>query len=87
MNYLAGKSIDWVNKMAFEGTLTAHYQVGGNPNIVLHLDQVDEENYGYMIYFFFVSCAMSVLLLDRNPFNQPGVEVYKKNMFKLLGKI
>ena len=87
MNYLAGKSIDWVNKMAFEGTLTAHYQVGGNPNIVLHLDQVDEENYGYMIYFFFVSCAMSVLLLDSNPFNQPGVEVYKKNMFKLLGKI
>ena len=86
MNYLAGKSIDWVNKMACQGTVAAHYEVGNNPNILLSMPQIDEENYGYMIYFFFRACAMSVLLLGVNPFNQPGVEVYKKNMFKLLGK-
>ena len=86
MNYLAGKSIDWVNKMAAEGTLSAHYDVGSVPNIVIHLDDNSEFSYGYMIYFFFRACAMTVLMLDVNPFNQPGVEVYKKRMFKLLGK-
>ncbi|MDO4377639.1 MAG: glucose-6-phosphate isomerase [Erysipelotrichia bacterium] len=86
MNYLAGKSIDWVNKMACQGTVAAHHEVGGIDNLIIHLPKIDEENYGYMIYFFFKACAMSVLLLNVNPFNQPGVEVYKKNMFKLLGK-
>lgn len=87
MNYLAGKSIDWVNKMAFQGTVDAHFNTGGNDNIIIHLPDNSEFSYGYMIYFFFKACAMTVLLLDVNPFNQPGVEVYKKNMFKLLGKI
>ena len=87
MNYLAGKSIDWVNKMAFQGTVDAHFNTGKNDNIILHLDDNSEFSYGYMIYFFFRACAMTVLMLDVNPFNQPGVEVYKKNMFKLLGKI
>ena len=87
MNYLAGKSVDWVNKMAFQGTVDAHYNTGNNPNLILHLPDNSEFSYGYMIYFFFRACAMTVLLLDVNPFNQPGVEVYKKNMFKLLGKI
>lgn len=86
MNYLAGKSIDWVNKMACKGTVAAHHEVGNVDNLIIHMPKIDEENYGYMIYFFFKACAMSVLLLDVNPFNQPGVEVYKKNMFKLLGK-
>lgn len=86
MNYLAGKSVDWVNKMACQGTIDAHVNTGTVPNIILTLDDTSAFSYGYMIYFFFRACAMSVLLLDVNPFNQPGVEVYKKNMFKLLGK-
>lgn len=86
MNYLAGKNVNWVNKMAFEGTLAAHVEEGNVPNIVLYLKDSSEFSYGYMIYFFFIACAMTVLMLDVNPFNQPGVEVYKKNMFKLLGK-
>ncbi len=86
MNYLAGKQISWVNQMAFQGTVDAHHNTGGTPNIIIHVPDNKEYSYGYMIYFFFMACAMSVLLLDVNPFNQPGVEVYKKNMFKLLGK-
>ncbi len=86
MNYLAGKSVDWVNKMACQGTIVAHVETGNVPNIVLTLEDTSEFTYGYMIYFFFRACAMTVLLLDVNPFNQPGVEVYKKNMFRLLGK-
>ena len=86
MNYLAGKNVNWVNQMAFEGTLAAHVEEGEVPNIVLYLKDTSEFSYGYMIYFFFIACAMTVLMLDVNPFNQPGVEVYKKNMFKLLGK-
>ena len=87
MNYLAGRNLDWVNKMACEGTIAAHVDTGNVPNIIISLEDNTPFTYGYMIYFFFRACAASVLLLDVNPFNQPGVEVYKKNMFKLLGKI
>lgn len=86
MNYLAGKSVDWVNKMAMEGTLEAHEKTGNVPNIILHMEKMNAEAFGYACYFFFLSCATTCYLLDINPFNQPGVEVYKKNMFRLLGK-
>ena len=86
MNYLSGKSVDWVNKMAAQGTLEAHVKTGNVPNLILTIDDMGAESFGYMCYFFFRACAMTVLLLDVNPFNQPGVEVYKKNMFRLLGK-
>ena len=86
MNYLAGKKLSWVNQMAMEGTLSAHTDDGGVPNIILHLDDNSSFSFGYMIYFFFKACGMSCYLLGINPFNQPGVEVYKKKMFKLLGK-
>lgn len=86
MNYLAGKSVDWVNKMACQGTLEAHVETGNVPNIVLTMEDMGAESFGYMCYFFFRACAMTCYLLDINPFNQPGVEVYKKNMFRLLGK-
>lgn len=86
MNYLAGKQLSWVNEMAKEGTLAAHYEVGNVPNIIINLKDNSAYSFGYMIYFFFKACGMSCYLLDINPFNQPGVEVYKKNMFKLLGK-
>lgn len=86
MNYLAGKSMDWVNKMACQGTLEAHVDTGNVPNLLLTLPDMSAQTFGYMCYFFFKACAMTCLLLDINPFNQPGVEVYKKNMFRLLGK-
>ena len=86
MNYLTGKKLSWVSKMAFEGTLDAHSNEGNNPNIVIHLKDNSAYSFGYMIYFFFIACGMTCYLLDINPFNQPGVEVYKKKMFKLLGK-
>lgn len=86
MNYLAGKSIDWVNKMAAQGTLNAHGVIGKIPNIVLTIPDMGAESFGYMCYFFFKACAISCYMLDINPFNQPGVEVYKKSMFHLLGK-
>lgn len=86
MNYLAGKSVDWVNKMACQGTLAAHEEDGGVPNIIITMDNMSAESFGYMCYFFFRACAMTCYLLDINPFNQPGVEVYKRNMFALLGK-
>lgn len=86
LNYLAGKSVDYVNKKACEGTIDAHCNVGNVPNIVIDLEKMDAYGFGYMVYFFEKACAMSVYMLDVNPFNQPGVEVYKKNMFKLLGK-
>ena len=86
MNYLSGKKLSWVCEKAFEGTLDAHSNEGNNPNIVIHLKDNSAYAFGYMIYFFFIACGMSCYLLDINPFNQPGVEVYKKKMFKLLGK-
>ena len=85
LNYLAGKALSYVNTKAEEGTLLAH-QEGRVPNIVLHLDNVSEASFGYMMYFFEIACAMSAHLIDINPFDQPGVESYKKHMFQLLGK-
>ena len=85
LNFLAGKSIYYVNTKAMQGTLLAHVD-GGVPNIVLELDERDEKNLGSMIYFFELACAISGYLLGVNPFNQPGVEAYKNNMFALLGK-
>ena len=85
LNFLSGKSIYYVNTKAMQGTLLAHVD-GGVPNIVLELDNRDEKNLGSMIYFFELACAISGYLLGVNPFNQPGVEAYKNNMFALLGK-
>ena len=85
LNYLAGKTMDEVNTKAFEGTLLAHTD-GGVPNLVIHIPQIDETTFGYLVYFFELACAMSGYQLGVNPFNQPGVEAYKQNMFALLGK-
>jgi glucose-6-phosphate isomerase len=85
LNYLAGETLSYVNAKAEEGTLLAH-QEGNVPNIVLHLDNVSEASFGYMMYFFEIACAMSAYLIEINPFDQPGVESYKKHMFQLLGK-
>ncbi len=85
LNYLTGKDLDYINKKAMEGTIDAHVS-GGVPNIVIKMEKLDAENMGELIYFFELSCAMSGSLLGVNPFNQPGVEKYKKNMFKLLEK-
>ncbi len=85
LNYLAGKYISEINQKALEGTLQAHVD-GGVPNILLEIPQINEFYLGQLIYFFEKSCAISGMLLGVNPFDQPGVEFYKKNMFKLLGK-
>ena len=85
LNYLAGKSMDYVNKKAMEGTVEAHVS-GGVPNIIFKMEKLDEENIGGLIYFFELACAMSGSILKVNPFNQPGVEEYKRNMFRLLEK-
>ncbi|MDO5449018.1 MAG: glucose-6-phosphate isomerase [Clostridia bacterium] len=85
LNFLAGRGMSFVNRKAFEGTVLAHND-GGVPNIVLEAEQMDEYELGYMIYFFEKACAISGYILGVNPFNQPGVESYKKNMFALLGK-
>lgn len=85
LNYLAGKTMDEVNKKAFQGTVLAHVD-GGVPNLVIELDEMDEYRFGEMVYFFEKACAISGYLLGVNPFDQPGVEAYKKNMFALLGK-
>ncbi len=85
LNYLAGKQLSYVNQKAMEGTIQAH--VDGNvPNIILNVKELNEETLGELIYFFEKACAMSGELLEVNPFNQPGVEKYKTNMFKLLEK-
>ncbi|MCD8306189.1 MAG: glucose-6-phosphate isomerase [Prevotella sp.] len=85
LNFLAGKGIDEVNKMAELGTRIAHVD-GGVPNIKITIDKLDEKGIGQLIYFFEKACGISGLVLGVNPFNQPGVEAYKKNMFALLGK-
>ncbi len=85
LNFLAGKNLSFVNRKAFEGTVLAHND-GGVPNIVITLDRANEYNFGQMVYFFEKACAISGYLLGVNPFDQPGVESYKKNMFALLGK-
>lgn len=85
LNYLAGKTMDFVNKQAYQGTILAHVD-GGVPNVVINLPAIDAYNMGALIYFFEKACGISGHLLGVNPFNQPGVEEYKKNMFALLGK-
>lgn len=85
LNFLQGKSVSYVNHKAFEGTVLAHND-GGVPNIVVKVPDFSEHSLGYLIYFFEKACAISGYLLGVNPFNQPGVESYKKNMFALLGK-
>ena len=77
--------MSFVNEKAFEGTVLAHTD-GGVPNLVINVDKPDEENLGELIYFFEKACAISGYMLGVNPFDQPGVESYKKNMFALLGK-
>ena len=85
LNYLSGKTMDYVNKKAMEGTVKAHVD-GDVPNIIIEMEKLDEKNIGELIYFFEKACAMSGMILGVNPFNQPGVEKYKKNMFHLLEK-
>ena len=86
LNYLQGEKLSYVNEQAFRATLDAHVKEGKVPNIVIELDKLDAYTLGYIFYFFMRSVAMSGYLLEINPFNQPGVEVYKRNMFKRLGK-
>ncbi|WP_430483480.1 glucose-6-phosphate isomerase [Rossellomorea marisflavi] len=85
LNYLAGQTIDFVNNKAFEGTLLAHTD-GGVPNLIVEIPAMDAYTFGYLVYFFEKACAVSGYLLGVNPFDQPGVEAYKVNMFALLGK-
>ena len=85
LNFLAGKTMAYVNRKAFEGTVLAHVD-GGVPNVVLEVDEMDAYNFGYLVYFLEKACAISGYTLGVNPFNQPGVESYKRNMFALLGK-
>lgn len=85
LNFLAGKTLSYVNRKAFEGTVLAHSD-GQVPNLVLEVEKMDEYNLGYLIYFLEKACAVSGYVLGVNPFDQPGVESYKKNMFALLGK-
>ena len=85
LNFLAGKTIDFVNKKAFEGTLLAHTD-GKVPNLVVTIPEINEYYFGNLVYFFEKACGISGYLLGVNPFDQPGVEAYKKNMFALLGK-
>ena len=85
LNYLAEKELHYINQKAMEATAQAH-QDGGVPVTILHFDRIDEENCGELIYFFEFACGVSAYISGVNPFNQPGVEAYKKNMFHLLGK-
>ena len=85
LNFLSGKTLDYVNKKAMQATLIAHND-GGVPNILIELSDRTEYTFGYLVYFFEIACAISGYMLGVNPFNQPGVEAYKKNMFALLGK-
>ena len=85
LNFLSDQNMSVVNRKAMQGTILAHTE-GGVPNMVLQLPAINEEELGYLIYFFEKACALSGYLLAVNPFNQPGVESYKKNMFALLGK-
>jgi glucose-6-phosphate isomerase len=85
LNFVAGKDIDYVNKKAMEGTLLAHTD-GGVPNLMVSVPELNAYYFGSMVYFFEKACGISGYLLGVNPFDQPGVEAYKKNMFALLGK-
>lgn len=85
LNYLEGLTLDYINHKAMEGTIDAHVS-NDVPNILINVEKLDEETIGELIYFFELACAMSGFILNVNPFNQPGVEKYKQNMFKLLNK-
>ncbi len=85
LNFLSGKTLDFVNKKAMQATLIAHND-GGVPNILIEIPDRSAYTFGYLVYFFEIACAISGYMLKVNPFNQPGVEAYKKNMFALLGK-
>lgn len=85
LNFLTGRTMEEINRKAYEGTVLAHTD-GGTPNMVLHIPDVCEKELGYLLYFFEKACAISGYMLGVNPFDQPGVEAYKKNMFALLGK-
>ena len=85
LNFLAGKDLAFVAEQAMRGTILAHVD-GGVPNVLLELPAISAETVGYLIYFFEYVCGLSGYLLGVNPFDQPGVEAYKKNMFALLGK-
>ncbi|HLR35050.1 MAG TPA: glucose-6-phosphate isomerase [Tissierellales bacterium] len=85
LNFLKGKTVDFVNKKASEGTVMAHVE-GGVPNLIFNIPEMNEYYFGKLIYLFKTSCAVSGYMLGVNPFDQPGVEKYKKNMFKLIGK-
>ena len=85
LNYLAGKSMNEINEKAMLGTVMAHYD-GNAPSMIIEIDEISPKNIGELIYFFEKACGISGYLLGVNPFNQPGVEDYKKNMFALLGK-
>ena len=86
LNYLVGKKVSYINSKAMEGTLAAHVEEGKIPNLIIEVPTMDAYHLGALFFFFEKACAMSAYLLGVNPFNQPGVEVYKKRMFKLLGK-
>ena len=85
LNYLSGKPLSFVNLQALKGTMMAHVS-GGVPNLLIKIPKMDSYTFGYLVYFFEKACALSAYWIDVNPFNQPGVEAYKKNMFALLGK-
>lgn len=85
LNYLSGKTLNYINNKAMEGTMEAHLE-GGVSNIKINIPEISAYNFGYMVYFFEKACAMSGYILGVNPFDQPGVEAYKNNMFRLLGK-
>lgn len=86
LNYLENKDLAYLNEQAFLGTLKAHHEDGGVLCLVLEIEKMNERNLGELFYFFMRACAMSAYLLNVNPFDQPGVEIYKRNMFHLLGK-
>jgi glucose-6-phosphate isomerase len=85
LNYIAGKGLDYINKTAAEGTKKAHIS-GGVPNLAVKMADMSEYSFGATVFFFEKACAISGYMLGVNPFNQPGVEAYKKNMFALLGR-
>ena len=85
LNFLAGKDMDYIATQAMDGTLLAHVE-GGVPNLIIRAGEINAFTLGELIYFFEYSCGLSGYILDVNPFDQPGVEAYKKNMFALLGK-
>lgn len=86
LNYLADKKLSYINHKAYMGTLKAHAITANIPNIRINISSLDAKELGHLFYFFMITCAMSGYLIGVNPFNQPGVEIYKKNMFHLLGK-